>query len=118
MLSKFGLKKSDRILDRAEFITLSRYGNKLQDQYLVVLFMPTDGAHSRLGITVSKRVGNAVVRNRLKRLIREWFRINRVSITGNWDINVIAKKQAAGAASHRIFMSLEKLSAKIEGFRH
>jgi ribonuclease P protein component len=50
---------------------------------------------SRLGLTVSRKVGNAVVRNRVKRRVREWFRRTRSSFAGSWDIIVIARRDAA-----------------------
>jgi len=50
----------------------------------------------RLGVTVSKRVGNAVVRNHLKRLIREWFRIARNTLPDGTDLVVIARGAAHG----------------------
>ena len=59
---------------------------------------------TRLGVTVSRRVGNAVVRNRVKRQIREWFRrVGREALTGS-DVVVIARPGAGaldGAASAR-----------------
>jgi len=112
-LKKFGLKKTHKILDRSEFVKLSKIGKKFQDHYFIVVFMPSEFEWSRLGVTVSKRVGNAVVRNRVKRLIREWFRKNRPTICGCWDVNVIAKKTAERMTSHQVFMSLEKIFDKL-----
>ncbi|MBC2716803.1 MAG: ribonuclease P protein component [Desulfobacteraceae bacterium] len=114
-MKKFGLEKSHKILDRSEYVLLSKCGKKFQDHYFIVAYMPGESECSRLGITVSKRVGNAVIRNRLKRLIREWFRMNKSSIQGCWEFNIIAKKTAAGLASHQVFMSLEKIFGKLGG---
>jgi len=116
-LNKFELKKTHKILDRSEFVKLSRYGKKLQDHYFVVVFMPGKSGCPRLGITVSRRVGNAVERNRLKRLIREWFRLNKATAVKIWDVNIIAKKSAAGLTSCRVFVSLEKIFEKLWGVR-
>jgi ribonuclease P protein component len=114
----FELKKTHKIRDRSEFVNLSRSGRKLQDHFFVVLYTPGAFAWSRLGITVSRRVGNAVERNRLKRIIREWFRLNRRSVAPPWDVNVIAKKSAAGLSSHQIFKSMEKIFQALWGPRH
>ena len=114
-MKKFGLKKTHKILNRAQFVKLYKTGKKFQDHYFLVVFMPGKSECSRLGITVSKRVGNAVVRNRLKRLIREWFRLNKSTIYGCRDINVIAKKTAEGVTSHQVFMSLERIFDKLGG---
>jgi ribonuclease P protein component len=112
-LNTFGLKKTHKILDRAKFVKLSRYGRKFQDPYFIVLVLPGESECSRLGITASKRVGNAVVRNRVKRLIREWFRLNKSGSCGCWDVNVIAKKSASGLASHQVSMALGRLFDKL-----
>ena len=50
--------------------------------------------NSRLGITVTKKIGNAVKRNRIKRLLREFFRVNKSGFSSSQDIVVIAKKEA------------------------
>lgn len=116
-VSQFGIKKSHRILKRPDFVFLSKYGKKIQDSNFIILYMPRKSTgepeHSRLGITVSKRVGNAVLRNRLKRLIREYFRLNKKSLTGYWNLNIIAKKTAAALSSQEVFVSLGKLFGKL-----
>jgi ribonuclease P protein component len=73
---------------------------------------------TRLGITVTKKVGNAVVRNRIKRLCREFFRLNKHKITGHWDINIIAKKQAADLSAKDVFSSLKHIFDRIPNGRH
>jgi ribonuclease P protein component len=55
-----------------------------------------------LGITVSGKVGNAVIRNRIKRQVREFFRRRRAALRPGTDILVIARKGAAGLAGQSI----------------
>ena len=52
--------------------------------------------HSRLGLTASRKVGGAVVRNRVKRLLREWFRLHRHELRDDWDLVIIARRPPAG----------------------
>lgn len=52
--------------------------------------------HSRLGLTVSRKVGGAVVRNRVKRLLREWFRLHHHELTDDWDLVIIARRPPPG----------------------
>jgi ribonuclease P protein component len=102
----YSFKKADRLLKRNEFIQLSKSGRKFFNDYFIVLYAPGRYNRSRLGITVTRKVGKAVKRNRIKRLIREYFRLNRQRLSGIWDINVIAKKEAADLSSDMIFDAL------------
>lgn len=61
----------------------------------------------RLGVTVSRRVGNAVVRNRVKRRVREWFRRNRGVFPPDRDVVVIARASAAEIPSAEVGRELE-----------
>ena len=99
-------KKNDRLLKRSDFLRLSRTGFKIHNDHFTAIYYPGLCSRTRLGLTVSKRVGNAVIRNRIKRLSREYFRLNRDNINGVWDINIIAKKSAAGLSSQRSCVSL------------
>jgi ribonuclease P protein component len=113
ILKSYGLTKSDRILKHSGFVRISASGNAVRDQYFIVVFSQCHEDRTRLGITVSKRVGNAVARNRLKRFIREIFRVNRDLIDGHWDLNVIAKKDAAGLSYQEALQALKLLFCKI-----
>jgi ribonuclease P protein component len=93
------LPKSARLLKRAEFLKLSRTGAKLQSASFIVISGTNHGPESRLGITVSGRVGNAVIRNRIKRQVREFFRRRRAGLRQGVDIVVIARKSAADRAT-------------------
>lgn len=104
----------DRILKRSEYLRLSRSGTKLQNRHFIAIFCPGLVEKTRLGITVTKKVGHsAVVRNRIKRSIREYFRLNRHNITGYWDINIVAKKGVADITSAQIFSSLQNIFDRI-----
>ena len=113
---RFSFTKTDRILKRSEFIALSKLGRKVQDTDFIAYFLPGQHDQSRLGITVTKKVGQAVERNRIKRLVREFFRLNRRCLSGRWDINVIAKRQSAGITSEKAFRSLQNLFDRISRY--
>ncbi len=90
------LPKTARLLKRAEFLKLSRAGAKLQSANFVVIIGRNDRQQARLGITVSGKVGNSVMRNRIKRQVREFFRRRRAVLQPGTDFLVIARKSAAG----------------------
>ena len=106
---RFTFKKADRILKRSDFINLARNGRKLQNDVFIVVVLPGRTKRSRLGITVTRKVGGAVKRNRIKRLVREFYRRNDYQQIGIWDLNIIAKRKAAELPSNMIFSALKSL---------
>jgi ribonuclease P protein component len=79
-------------LRRSDFRRVSSSGQRFSTRYfLVYRHARDDGLAARLGITVTRKVGNAVRRNRIKRLVREWFRGRREELT-SCDWVVIAKR--------------------------
>ncbi len=86
--------KSDRVVRQADFDRVHLSDWFAADKHLVVKAIPNGLAHSRLGLSISRRVGNAVVRNRWKRTIREAFRNHRDKLPPGWDIVVRPRKGA------------------------
>jgi len=112
-LRNFFFKKKDKILKRREFLQLKKCGKKIQDSNFLVIYSNGRFEKNRIGITVSKRTGNAVKRNKIKRLIRENFRMNRDKIAEFMDINVIAKKKAGKISADMVFKSLDGIFNQI-----
>jgi ribonuclease P protein component len=98
--------KRDRIRDKLDFDRLKKSGTKFTDGVFLAVILPNDTGFSRLGIAVPKRVGSAVARNRMKRLIREAFRLNRDSLPGSVDLLVIVRRPPD-------LMTLGEFSARI-----
>ena len=84
------IKKND------EFKTVYECGKSYANKYLVMYIHENDRNKNRLGISVSKKVGNSVVRHRIARLLRESFRLNDGKFHSGWDIVVIARAGAKG----------------------
>jgi len=72
----YPFKKCQKILKREEYLKLGAEGKKIRSNHFIVMYKTKSEGACRAGITASKRVGNAVYRNRVKRLIREFFRLN------------------------------------------
>ena len=69
----------------------------------------SDEKRRRLGVTVSKRVGNSVIRNRVKRRIREWFRHSREELPDGSDIVVIARRAARNLSGSEVALVLGQM---------
>jgi ribonuclease P protein component len=100
--------RSDRLRVSRDYRRVSARGERFASREFVVLVAPAgpqDTGRLRLGITASRRVGNAVVRNRVKRAVRSWFRCCRERIepgAGGLDIVVIARHEAAALCGNDI----------------
>jgi ribonuclease P protein component len=113
-VKNFKFKKSERLLKRSEFIRLKKTGKRFHNKYFIAELTAGKFERTRLGITVTKKTGSAVDRNRLKRIIREGFRHNRQYISDNLDINIIVKKEAALISFNNAFSSLQKMFKNLE----
>ncbi|HWP57092.1 MAG TPA: ribonuclease P protein component [Candidatus Acidoferrales bacterium] len=100
--------KTARLTKRSEFQELFRTGKRVHTAHFILFSRGDGGGESRLGITVSAKVGKAVTRNRLKRLLREFFRRHRRVFSSGRDYVIVAKKNAAE-------ISWPKLRAELEG---
>lgn len=88
---------SDRLKLRSDFLRVSGGGHKVHSARFLFLVLPRgDDGPSRLGITVTRKVANAVGRARIKRVVREVFRRNRDLFPAGCDVVVIAKDRAPG----------------------
>jgi len=114
LLSGNSYTKADRLRKRSEFVHVFQQGRKVYNRHFTAFYCPGQNSASRIGITVTKRVGKAVTRNRIKRIVREHFRLTRKCTQPYLDINVIAKKEAVDLTSEEMFDSLNGLFEKIK----
>ncbi len=105
---------SERLKVRADFLRASGGGHKVHSaRFLFLVLSRGDGGPSRLGITVTRKVANAVGRNRIKRVVREVFRRNRVLFPAGCDVVVIAKDRAPGLAYEDTRAEIETTSRSL-----
>jgi ribonuclease P protein component len=103
----YAFPKLCRIRKSWEYQRVWKMGCRLHTPHFILLLAENGAIDSRLGLTVSRKVGNAVKRNRVKRLVREFFRQYKKNFPVKVDFSVVAKK---GAAS----LSAAKLNAEIK----
>ena len=87
----------DTLKKNSDFRRLYSRGKNAVTPYLVVYCRPNKCGRNRLGYTVSTKLGHAVVRNRVRRRLREIYRLNAASLRQGWDIVVVARSRAVGA---------------------
>jgi len=92
--------KTDRILKRAAFRRVYEEGRKIHARCFTAFVLLNSGEGSRIGITATRKIGNAVERNRARRLVREAFRKNKWLVPRGVDI-VINVKRPLVEASYR-----------------
>ena len=83
-----------RLRRRPEFLALQRHGQRKATPHFVVITRARRALRSRLGITTSRKVGDAPTRNRIRRLVREFFRRARPSLVPPHDVLIIARAGA------------------------
>jgi len=94
------LKKND------DFKLVYTNGRSKANRYLVMYVLKNDSSGNRIGISVSKKVGNSVIRHRFKRLVKESYRLHEAVFNSGLDIVVVARKEAASADFHEIESAL------------
>lgn len=86
----------ESIKKNEDFLQVYRQGKSYANKYLVMYLLPNEAEKNKFGITVSKKVGNSVVRHRVTRLIRESIRLNFDLFEKGYDIVFVARKTAKG----------------------
>ena len=99
---KFSFRRHERLQFRKDFQLALRHGSRRQTQNFTIILWPNAMQFSRLGITVSKKVGNAVKRNRVKRCLREFFRLHKHKLPPSHDLVIVAKREAATLDYHDV----------------
>lgn len=90
------MKYFDKIRKNDEFQVVYENGKSRANKYLVMYILKNDMQLNRIGISVSKKVGNSIVRHRLTRLIRESIRLNEEKFNLGYDIVIIARNTLKG----------------------
>ena len=84
-------RNCEKIRRKQDYFAIYKQGTRsYSDNFAIILHRHSSGLR-RIGITVSKKVGNAVRRNRIKRLIREFFRLNKLRLPESQDIVIVGK---------------------------
>ena len=101
------MQSRHRLTTSKQFSQVHREGLSIANRLLVVRVLANGLGHSRFGFLVSKRIGNAVVRNRVKRILREVVRLTPVK--PGWDAVFIARRDTSQADFQQLKQAAENL---------
>lgn len=100
------MKFSDSLKKNHQFQFVYKNGKSFANRYLVMYIKENGTEQNRIGISVSKKVGNSIVRHRVTRLIRESYRLHEAMFNSGLDIVIVARKSAASVGYEEIKKSL------------
>lgn len=93
MKRSFEFRKKERITQPQDFRRVMRLGRRLSSRNFILFIQKNENKFHRLGIVVKKEIGPATFRNRMKRYIREFFRLYKHQIEGSYDMILMIKKE-------------------------
>ena len=111
------MKFSESLKSNSDFRRVYRGGKSYANKYLVMYVLENGTDQNRLGISVSKKVGNSVVRHRITRLVRESYRLHENIFNSGLDIVVVVRNSASNISYHEMESALLHL-AKLHHIRN
>ncbi|MEQ8173339.1 ribonuclease P protein component [Anaerobium acetethylicum] len=108
------MKKSESLKKNEDFKTVYKTGKSYANKYLVMYIAENNLDRNRIGISVSKKVGNSIVRHRITRLVRESYRLHDDMFNSGLDIVIVARGNAKGKSYKEIESALLHLG-KLHG---
>ena len=108
------MSKDKRLKKNYQFERVYKYGTSVANRLIVLYYLNQNHSQQRIGYSVSKKVGKAVTRNRVKRLFREAYRHNNDKLISGIDIVLVARKPVATASYQEVEKALNHLFKKAD----
>ena len=107
------MKRTTTLKENYEFRRVYKRGRSGVSPLLVVYARPNRGGRNRLGVTVGVKLGKAVVRNRVRRRLREIFRLAQPELAQGWDVVLVARSRAVTASYCELERAFRRLCGKL-----
>jgi ribonuclease P protein component len=108
------MKRATTLKENYEFRRVYNKGKSGVSPFLVVYARPNRGSRNRLGVTVSAKLGHAVVRNRVRRRLREIYRLSQPEMKQGYDIVLVARGRAVRASYQELASAYRRICKKLE----
>ncbi len=107
------MKRETTIKENYEFRRIYSKGSSGVSPFLVVYVRPNRRERNRLGVTVSAKLGKAVVRNRVRRRLREIFRLSQPELRQGYDVILVARSRAVTASYRELARAYRRICEKL-----
>lgn len=107
------LKKENRLKKRKEYKYIFRKGKKLFSESFIMVYVPTKLENYKIGVSISKKVGNAVERNRISRRLKNALRKQNININPKYNYIFVARKNATTKNYKQIYLEIENLLKRL-----
>ncbi|MCT4633327.1 MAG: ribonuclease P protein component [Firmicutes bacterium] len=111
------MSKNQVLRNSIQFNNVYRNGTSIVNRNLVMYYLKNDLGYNRLGISISKKVGKSVVRNRVRRLIRENYRLNVGNLLDGYDIVIVSRVRSKDSDYHEINKAMLNLFRRFSNRR-
>ncbi|MGM9662867.1 MAG: ribonuclease P protein component [Oscillospiraceae bacterium] len=108
------MKETRTVKKNHEFRRMYRKGRSAVNSYLVLYCRPNAFGHNRLGVTVSAKLGKAVVRNRVRRRLREIWRLNQGQMKQGYDMIVVARSRAVKGSYQELERAFRRAAGELK----
>lgn len=112
-IARFRFRRTQRLRSSQDFERVYAMKQRAGDDFLLIFGAANELPHTRVGLSVSKKHGNAVRRSRIKRLLREAFRLTQHDLPSGLDL-ILIPRQNSGAALTDYQTSLRKLADRLD----
>ena len=109
MVNPYAFPRCEHLTKRAEYLQVYDQGTKWVGRTFILYVVRDEGTERKLGIAVTRKVGNAVVRNRVKRYLREIYRHHRPELGTGFRLVLVARPYAAHASYENCYDAVARL---------